>query len=261
VLDSPASKIDGVLQLIQCYFLSLEWSYLTQKRIFSYVKNRKGRQEFLQNITQCSQGNIVLNYSASMIGGFLREKQWFFLSLEWSYLAQRWSSSHVKALRGRHYSCHKLTQFSKGNNMLDSPASKIDHFLTREKVLHRLTWMELFSQCWCSLPLKTLRRRQYSFQKVTEFSKGNMVLNLLDLNIYIFLTREIVIPPFTWIKLFHSMVMFLTVENTERWAVFLSKGNWVVIQKRCARHSCFKHIVLFHQMYAFLHFIWRECFS
>jgi hypothetical protein len=30
----------------------------------------------------------------------------------------------------------------------------------------------------------------------------------------------------------------LTLENPERQAVFLSKGNSILIRKQCARHSC-----------------------
>jgi hypothetical protein len=38
-------------------------------------------------------------------------------------------------------------------------------------------------------------------------------------------------------KLFFSKVMFLTLENPDRQAIFLSKSYSVVIRKQYARHS------------------------
>jgi hypothetical protein len=32
--------------------------------------------------------------------------------------------------------------------------------------------------------------------------------------------------------------MFLTLENPERYAVFPSKENSILMEKQCARHSC-----------------------
>jgi hypothetical protein len=72
-----------------------------------------------------------------------------------------------------------------------------------------------FAQSLCSSHLKTLTGRQYSFQKETQFSKGNNVLHLLASNINSFLARYTVILPFTCIGLLCTKVMFLTLENPE----------------------------------------------
>jgi hypothetical protein len=54
-----------------------------------------------------------------------------------------------------------------------------------------------FAQSLCSSHLKTLTGRQYSFQKETQFSKGNNVLNPPAANINGFLTRYTLLLPFT----------------------------------------------------------------
>jgi hypothetical protein len=70
--------------------------------------------------------------------------------------------------------------------------------------------------CRSSMPhshLKTLRERQSSFQKKTQFSQGNNVLDLPTSNIDGFLTRDTIFLPFYSMEIFCTMVMFLTLEN------------------------------------------------
>jgi hypothetical protein len=57
---------------------------------------------------------------------------------------------------------------------------------------------------------------KYSFQKFTQFSQVNNVLDILASNIDGFLTRDIVLLLFTWKKVFCTKVMFFTLENLVR---------------------------------------------
>jgi hypothetical protein len=49
--------------------------------------------------------------------------------------------------------------------------------------------------------------------------------------------RQKVLLPFTLVELFCRKVMFLTLEKSERYAVFLSKSTSILIGKQWARHS------------------------
>jgi hypothetical protein len=129
----------------------------------------------------------------------------------------KWCSSHLKSLRSRQYSFHKLTQFSQENNVLDPPASYIQGFFTRDTLVHSLTWRSNFVQSSCSSHMKTLKVRQCFFQKLTQFPQGNFVLQPPASHIDGFLTREIILVPFTWMEQFCTKLMFLTHEK-----------NWVV---------------------------------
>jgi hypothetical protein len=60
---------------------------------------------------------------------FFGEIMCFFNSAELSYLEQTEPISTLKYLSGSMYSTQKLTQFSQGYNVLDSPASNTDGFL------------------------------------------------------------------------------------------------------------------------------------
>jgi hypothetical protein len=57
---------------------------------------------------------------------------------------------------------------------------------------------------------------KYPFQKLTQFSLLNTVLDPPASNIDSFLTRDTVLLLFTWIELFSEQVMFHTFEIPER---------------------------------------------
>jgi hypothetical protein len=48
--------------------------------------------------------------------------------------------SALKIMIYRKYSCHKLTQFIQGNNVLEAPASNTDAFLLRD-ICVSSTWL------------------------------------------------------------------------------------------------------------------------
>jgi hypothetical protein len=76
--------------------------------------------------------------------------------------------------------------------------------------------------------LKILRCRKYSFQKLTQFSQRNNVLNAPASNTDGFLSRDICVSSnsldrYTWNKM-----CFLHVENPEFQKVFLSETNSIL---------------------------------
>jgi hypothetical protein len=66
---------------------------------------------------------------------FLKEEQYFFLSVEFGSFALSWFSTHMKTLSGMQYIVQWVTQFSLRNKMLGPPDSTIDSFPPRHTVL------------------------------------------------------------------------------------------------------------------------------
>jgi hypothetical protein len=64
----------------------------------------------------------------------------------------------------------KVTQFLYRNNGLVTPVSNIDGNLPRDIRVSSIQLNRPFEQCEYFPHLKTLRYRQYAFQKVTQFS-------------------------------------------------------------------------------------------
>jgi hypothetical protein len=88
-----------------------------------------------------------------------------------------------------------LTQFSQGNNVLEPPASSLDICLQEiEYFFHSLERVYL-AQRWYSSHFKTLRERQYSFKKLTQFKVLNKVLDPLSCNVRGSLTSHTVFLP------------------------------------------------------------------
>jgi hypothetical protein len=99
---------------------------------------------------------------------------------------KKMSVSPSKALIGRHYSFQKLTQFSKGNKYIDAPVSNIHGFLSIDicvsaSLLNRPIWNKT-----CISPHWKSWWWQYSFQKLTQLSQGNKVLDASPSNIDVF---------------------------------------------------------------------------
>jgi hypothetical protein len=72
---------------------------------------------------------------------------------------------------------HKLNQFSQDIIVEDAHASNADIFLSRDTSVILISWIGLFGQNELFSTLKTLFFRKYSFQKLTNFSQKN---NMLD---------------------------------------------------------------------------------
>jgi hypothetical protein len=115
---------------------------------------------------------------------------YFFKSAEYSYLEQREPISTLKNLSFRKYSIQKLIQFSQCNNELDVPASNKDCFLLRDTCVPHLAEFAYLEQTEPISTFKILSCRKYSFQKLTQFSQGNNVLENPASNTDGFLSRH-----------------------------------------------------------------------
>jgi hypothetical protein len=142
---------------------------------------------------------------------FLKEKQCFFLSLEFGTFTKSWCPTHMKALSAKQYIVQRVTQFSLKNKVLGPPDSTIDNFLPRYTVLLPLSWIELFGTKWCSSHFKALRDRKHSFEILSQFSLLLKVLNSDACNINGSLTGGTLLLPFTWKGLFCTQIMFFTL--------------------------------------------------
>jgi hypothetical protein len=115
----------------------------------------------------------------------------FFNSAVYANLEQKLPFSPLKTLIGRHYSFEKLTQYSQGNNVLDAPSSNINGFLSRDTcVSSNQVNRPHLEQNEHFVTLKTQIGRQYSSQKLAQFSQGNNVLDVPASNIDGCLSRD-----------------------------------------------------------------------
>jgi hypothetical protein len=92
-------------------------------------------------------------------------------------LEQKEPFSTLKRMIGRKYSFQKLTQFLQGNNVVDAAGSNIDSFLGRGVCVLQLSRISLFGANRAYLTLKHLSCMKCSFEKLTQFSQGNNVLD------------------------------------------------------------------------------------
>jgi dTDP-4-dehydrorhamnose 3,5-epimerase-like enzyme len=112
--------------------------------------------------------------------------------LVWGDFAQRWCSSPMKTLRGRHYSLKQHTQFTILNKVLDPLTSNINDSLTRATVPLPFTWMGWFCKNVMFSPMKSLRGRHYSLKQQTQFTMLNKEPDLLASIINGSITRDTV---------------------------------------------------------------------
>jgi hypothetical protein len=116
----------------------------------------------------------------------------------------------LKSLRGRHYSLTQQTQFIMLSKLLDPLPSTMKDCIRSSVFLLSLERGSL-AQSWCSSSMKTLRLRQCSFQKPTQFTMLNKVVDLLASNFNVSLWRATLFLPFT------IGVPFAKVDDTELW--------------------------------------------
>jgi hypothetical protein len=164
-----------------------------------------------------------------------------FLQLTWiGHFGINWSFSTLETVICRKYSFQKLLQFSQGNNVLDAHDSSKDGFLfSTLHVFHQLSWIGLYGTNEPSSCLKILICRKYSFQKLTQWSQGNNVLDATDSNIDVFFGELYVFLQLSWIVLFGTKWASFHLENYDLQKIFLSKLKAILTGKQCARCSCF----------------------
>jgi hypothetical protein len=121
---------------------------------------------------------------------FFQEIHVYFQLIRISLFGIKWTFLHLENLICRKYSFQKLTQFSQGNNVLDSPPSNIHGFFGEIHVVLQLNWIGLFRSKWGILPLKTLIGRKYAFLKFNQFSQGSNVLDIPISKLDGFLSRS-----------------------------------------------------------------------
>jgi hypothetical protein len=101
---------------------------------------------------------------------FFRETH-VFLQIRWkSIFGAKRDNLHLKYLSCRKHCIQKLTQYSKGINILDDPASNIDGFLWEIHVFLPLVWIGLFGTKGAFLHYE-----KYDLQEVF-LSKTNSIL-------------------------------------------------------------------------------------
>jgi hypothetical protein len=93
------------------------------------------------------------------------------------YLEQHETFSIVNTMIFRKYSFQKLTQFSQVNNVLDLLLITFILSFWEIHVFLQVSWIDLIGANKDYLHLKHLSCRKYSFQKLTEFSQKNNVLD------------------------------------------------------------------------------------
>jgi hypothetical protein len=123
----------------------VEQAYMQQNEPFFILKTMTCRNYSFQNLTQFSQENNVLDAAASNIDGFLSRDTCVSLTQKNRLIWRKDRFSPPENCDCRKYSFPKLTQFSQGENALDSPASNIDGILYRDKCvsstyLNRSIW-------------------------------------------------------------------------------------------------------------------------
>jgi hypothetical protein len=103
------------------------------------------QEVYLSKTNSVLTGNKVLNAIASNTHGFLLRDAFLFYFQ--AYFKQKEPLSTLKQLSCSKYSFHKLTEFSKGSNVLGAVASNIDGFLWTDTCvsstqLNRFIWGE-----------------------------------------------------------------------------------------------------------------------
>jgi hypothetical protein len=170
LLGTSASKIDGLLPRdIRVSSIQQNSAILNKLNVSPSWMWRARRYSF-QKLIQFSSGNNVLDTPASNTDCMF-QKLHVFLHYIWrGYFSLSEWFSHLKMLTDNNYTFHRLTQISKGNNVPDTPASNIDGFFQDILVFLQFRWTVVLWTKWMIHPLEMLRARQYSFQKLTQFS-------------------------------------------------------------------------------------------
>jgi hypothetical protein len=129
LLNAPASNTDGFLLRDTCVSSTYCIGLLKKKMTFLRLENSDLQEVFHSKTNSITQGNNVVNAVTSNIQVVFGELH-VFLQLNWMGLfGTKWASSTLKTMNHRKYYFPKLTQYSQGNNVLDTAASNIDGFL------------------------------------------------------------------------------------------------------------------------------------
>jgi hypothetical protein len=143
------------------------------------MKTLSGSQYYFKQVTEFSLQNKVLDPPTSTIHLSLTRDEVLVPFTCKSQFCTKVRYSIMKTLRDRHFSLKQQTQFTMIHKVLDTLASNINDFFRRATVFLHSLERGYFAQSSCSSPMKTLRGRQDSFEKLTQFTMVNKVLTLL----------------------------------------------------------------------------------
>jgi hypothetical protein len=162
---------------------------MKQNKPFSTLKTDL-QEIFLSKTNSILQENNVLDAAASNIDDFL----WTDTCVSSPHLKRSLVQTEpiftMKYLNCSKYTFQKLTQFSQGKNMLDTPASNTDGFFQRYTCVINLLEYAYLEQNEPFSNLKVLMCRKNSFHKLTQFSQVNNVLDAPASNSDGFLLRD-----------------------------------------------------------------------
>jgi hypothetical protein len=145
----------------------------------------------------------------------------------------------MDTLRGRHCSFQEQAPFTMQSMLQDLLPPNISGFLRRATVLLYSLEIGYLAQSWCSSPIKTLRGRQYSLKQLTQFQLQNKVLAPPASNIFDSLKQATLFLPFNCKEKLWTKVMFLILENTDRYSAFPYTSKAVHNAKQAARPPSF----------------------
>jgi hypothetical protein len=106
-------------------------------------------------------------------------------------------------------------------------------------VFLQLSWFLLFGANRVYFPLEIPACRKYSFEKLTQFSQGNHVLDAPASNPNGSLSRDTCVLSTYLHRPIGRRWAFFHLGNCNLQEIFLSKANSVLIGKQCARCPCF----------------------
>jgi hypothetical protein len=114
-----------------CFFNSVEYPYLEPTETISTLRHQGG--EIFQKTRSIVTGKQCARKCSYQHRWFYLKRYMCFFHLgEWPYLEQNEPLKTWKILICRKYSFQRVTEFSHGNNVLQTEASSIDGFLRRD---------------------------------------------------------------------------------------------------------------------------------
>jgi hypothetical protein len=173
-------------------FLQISWiGQFGTNRAYIHLGKLQLLEVFLWKTNSSFTGYSVLDAAASNIDCFLI-RDTCISSLSWiGVFGTKWVIATLKNLICRKYSLEQLSQFSQGKIVLDATASNTNGLLLRYiYMFHWLRWIRLFVSKTAYLHLEIPSCRKFSFQKLTQFSQGNNVLDVAASNTDAFLWRD-----------------------------------------------------------------------
>jgi hypothetical protein len=203
------------------------------------------RNYSFQKLIQLSKGNNVLDATASSIHAFLCRGTWISLT--------QLNSPNGPNTAYLLLETPKIQEvfLSKTNTVLTGKqcASNMDGFFWEIHVFLQVSWIGIFGTRWASSTLKIEIFRVRSFQKLTEFSHGNTVLDVAASNIEVFLWRDTCGSLTQLNKRIYIKHRLSPPWNTKVAGIIPSINNSSLTGKQCVKCTCFQHRLVSFERY------------